>query len=57
MSRMDALRVGYAWEYHEGVALIISKDHQGVVVPTRSLRIFMQTGRRHREWMQAWQRR
>jgi hypothetical protein len=57
MSRMDAVRVGNAWEYQERVALIIPKDNQGVVVPSRSLRVFMQTGRGHHERMRAWQRR
>jgi hypothetical protein len=56
MSRMDALRVGYAWDRQEGVAPTIPKARKGIAVPSRSLRILSRLVGEHHEWMRAWQR-
>lgn len=39
-SRMDALRVGYAWEPQDDIAPIIPKSRKGVAVPSRTVRVF-----------------
>jgi hypothetical protein len=57
MSRMNALRVGYAWDRQEGVAPTIPKAREGVAVPSRSLRVLSRLVGEHHERMQAWQRR
>jgi hypothetical protein len=56
-SRMNALRVGYAWEPQEGVAPIIPKSRKGVAIPSRTLRVFDRLVGGYHEQMRAWQRR
>jgi hypothetical protein len=55
MSRMDALRVGYAWEPQDDVAPTIPKSRKGVDAPSRTLRVFSRLVGGHHEQMRAWQ--